>query len=244
MNEFEIYTAGQEILKIISFPEYEGANEYNIFFRGIFDKYGTIYGKTIFETNLIIELCLNNTDVVSQLVQKLDELLNIKWEILIENTLVLKNNDAKKFLDNIYIGSDARYRNEKNYECYLRWLKNQPNTILTFTVKKTLDNAIFPIKNNICYDISIVKETKKIGKNTIVYDTGIKIDINFGYRIKITAKCFLVNYGFILNNYSVKKDESIKIILTRIDNLKIFTLPFTGFNLTIEKIDFFELEIS
>ena len=244
MNEFEIYTAGQEILKIISFPEYEGANEYNIFFRGIFDKYGTIYGKTIFETNLIIELCLNNTDVVSQLVQKLDELLNIKWEILIENTLVLKNNDAKKFLDNIYIGSDARYRNEKNYECYLRWLKIQINDILTFNTKKTLDNAILPLKNNIGYDISIVKENKKIGKNTIVYDTGIKIDIDFGYRIKITAKCCLVNYGFILNNYSVKKDESIKIILTRIDNLKIFTLPFTGFNLTIEKIDFFELEIS
>jgi hypothetical protein len=121
----------------------------------------------------------------------------------------------------------------------------QTNNILSFKIEKTLDEAIFPIKNNIGYDISIIKQNKKISNNTIVYDTGIKVDIHFGYTIKITPKCTLVNYGFILNNYSVKKDESIKIILTKVDNnLKNFKLPFTGFNLTIEKIIFFELEFS
>lgn len=243
MNELDIYTYGQQILKTTKFPEYNVKKKYHIFFRGIFDVYGTIYQKTIFQTNLQIEICLNNIDVINKLIIQTEKILIIKWKILSENTLMLTNNEAKKFLDIIYIDSDARYRNHKNYTCYLTWLKNDHNIIMVYKIKKTLNTAVFPVKNNIGYDVHIVKCHKKIGKNTFVYDTGIKINIDFGYKIKITSKCCVVNYGFILNNYIVKKDQSIKIILTKIDNtLKNFILPFNGFNLIIEKIYFFELE--
>ena len=241
-KEIDIYTYGQDILSISIFPEYENKKEYNIFFRGIFDKYGIIYQKTIYNNNLYIEISLKNIRIISDFLKKISELTNIKLDILPNNNLILKNNDAKKFLDKIYIGSDARYRDEKKYNCYLRWLNNKSNNIISFKTKKTLNEAIFPVKNKIGYDISIVKQIKKIGTNTFVYDTGIILKINFGYKIKITSKCSLINYGFILNNYLLKKDESIKIILTKIDNLKKIKLPFTGFNLTIEKIEIFELE--
>lgn len=242
MNELDIYKYGQDILTTSYFPEYKEKKDYNIFFRGIFDIYGTIYSKTIFNSDLQIEIYLNNTEIISNFLKKVEDLIGIKWETTLKNTIVLKNNDAKKFLDIIYIDSDARYRNENKYNCYLRWLKT--NSIISFKTQKTLNNVIFPVKNNIGYDISIMKLNKKIGKNTFIYDTGIKVNINFGYKIKITCKCSLINYGFILNNYLVKKDESIKIILSKIDNsLKNFKLPFTGFNLVIEKIYFYELEI-
>ena len=241
MNELNIYTYGQDILTN-NFPEYKNIQDYNIFFRGIFDKYGTIYSKTIFNNDLLIEIYLMDAELILIFLKKVEDLLNIKWEIILKNTLVLKNDDAKKFLDIIYFNSDARYRNEKKYKCYLRWRINKSNNIITFKVEKTLNNAIFPVKTNIGYCISIIKLNKKIGKNTFIYDTGLRVNINFGYKIKITSKCSLINYGFILNNYMIKKDESIKIILSKIDNsLKNFKFPFTGFNLIIEKIEFYEL---
>jgi hypothetical protein len=244
MNELDIYNHGQDILNTICFPDYETKKEFNIFFRGIFDIYGTLYSKTIFKSDLHIELCLNNTEIISNFLKKVDDLLEIKWQTISKNTLVLKNNDAKKFLDIIYIDSDARYRNENKYNSYLRWLINKNNSIISFKTELTLNNVIFPIKNNIGYNITVITLNKKIGKNTFIYDTGIKVNVDFGYKIKITCKCSLINYGFILNNYLVKKDESIKIILSKIDNsLKNFKLPYTGFNLVIEKIYFYELEI-
>ena len=243
MNELDIYTYGQDIIKKINFPEYNVKKNYYIFFRGIFDVYGTIYQKTIFESNLQIEICLNNIDIINKLIIQTEKVLNIKWKILLQNRLILTNDEAKKFLDIIYIDSDARYRNHKNYTYYLKWLKNDYNSIIVLKIKKTLNKAVFPVKNNTGYDVHIVKYHKKIGKNTFIYDTGIKINIDFGYKIKITSKCCIINYGFILNNYIIKKDESIKIILTKIDStLKKFNLPFNGFNLIIEKIYFFELE--
>lgn len=242
MNEFNIYTCGQDILTIIYFPEYKNIKDYNIFFRGIFDKHGTIYDKTIFKSDLEIEIYFNNIEIIPIFLKKVEDLLNIKWEIILKTTLVLKNDEAKKFLDIIYFESDARYRNEKKYNCYIRWLINKNNNIVSFKFEKIINNAIFPIKNNIGYDISIIKLNKKIGKNTFIYDTGFKININFGYKVNIVSKYYLIQYGFILNNYLVKKDESIKIILTKIDNtLKNFTLPFNGFNLIIEKIEFYKL---
>jgi hypothetical protein len=243
MNELNIYTYGRDILTTSCFPEYKNIKDYNIFFRGIFDNYGIIYSKTIFNNDLHIEINLTNIEIKLNFLKKVEDLLNIKWKIILNN-IVLKNEEAKKFLDIIYSNSDARYRNEKKYNCYVRWLSNKNNNIITFKVEKTLNNAIFPVKTNIGYCISIIKLNKKIGKNTFIYDTGLKVNINFGYKIKITSKCSLINYGFILNNYLVKKDESIKIILTKIDNsLKNFKLPFTVFNLFIEKIQFCELEI-
>ena len=56
MNELDIYKYGQDILTTSYFPEYEEKKDYNIFFRGIFDIYGTIYSKTIFNSDLQIEI--------------------------------------------------------------------------------------------------------------------------------------------------------------------------------------------
>ena len=57
MNELNIYTYGQDILTN-NFPEYKNIQDYNIFFRGIFDKYGTIYSKTISNSNKRIKAML------------------------------------------------------------------------------------------------------------------------------------------------------------------------------------------
>ena len=74
-----------------------------------------------------------------------------------------------------------------------------------------------------------------------MYDTGIKIDIDFGYRLKITAKCCLVNYGFILNNYDSNFSSSALASQTDIKtvmdshrfNIISGLMPFAGSSGTV-----------
>jgi dUTPase len=49
-------------------------------------------------------------------------------------------------------------------------------------------NAIIPSKANftdVGYDLTIIKKVKNLTKNTILYDTGIKIALDFGYYQKL-----------------------------------------------------------
>ena len=70
MNELNIYTYGRDILTTSCFPEYKNIKDYNIFFRGIFDNYGIIYSKTIFNNDLHIEINLTNIEIKLNFLKK------------------------------------------------------------------------------------------------------------------------------------------------------------------------------
>ena len=60
MSEHEIYNYGCNILlkegKEFVFPTYSNNKEYNIFFRGLFDKFGNINKRTILNEDLNCEI--------------------------------------------------------------------------------------------------------------------------------------------------------------------------------------------
>lgn len=70
-------------------------------------------------------------------------------------------------------------------------------------VYKRHENAIIPHKtrmSDVGYDIYIIKPHKIINKNTTLYDTGIALQIPFGYYVEIVPRSSLSKTGYMLSN--------------------------------------------
>lgn len=112
----------------------------------------------------------------------------------------------------------------------------QSNKLVLDTCKvyKTDPKAIIPSKgheSDVGYDLTIIKEYKQLTPSTILYDTGIKLNVDYGYYIEIVPRSSLSKSGYILSNSIgiIEKSYSgnLLVALTKIDkdmpNLK---LPF------------------
>ena len=119
-------------------------------------------------------------------------------------------------------------------------------------VFKTLDEAVIPTKANESdagYDLTIIKEEKQFNKKTKLYDTGIKVEIDYGYYIEIVPRSSLSKSGYMLANSIGIIDNSYRgnlyIALTKIDDESPdLTLPFKCCQMIIRKqfnVDLFEV---
>ncbi len=213
-----------------------------IILRGFFDQHGNIYNKTILNKELICEInnLLDNT-----LYPSFKNLYKHKIE---GKQIILINYNAIDFLHNIYKNSDARHRNKENYDIYLSWLSRNI-TIPSCKIEKTAEDAIIPFKNklsDIGYNITIIKRNKKIGDNTFVFDTCIKVFPDFGYYITLTPSNNLIKSGYVLkNSLSViepEYNETIKLTLTKIDkSFPEIKLPFTCCKMILNKHIYYEI---
>jgi len=133
------------------------------------------------------------------------------------------------------------------YEHYLQLLynvlNNRFNNVLTCKFKKTLDDAVIPTKkasSDICYDLTIIKEVKKISKKTSLYDTGISISVPIGFYTRIYLRSSMVKSGYILSNMvgiiEPTYNNSLLIALTKIDDeLPDLTLPLKCAQLSLQR---------
>ena len=85
------------------------------------------------------------------------------------------------------------------------------------------ENAIVPSKTNwsdVGYDLSIIKKVKDLNSKTALYDTGIKIQLDFGYYAEIVPRSSISKSGYILSNNIGIIDNSYRgnllIALTKI----------------------------
>lgn len=65
------------------------------------------------------------------------------------------------------------------------------------------ENAVVPSKTNwsdVGYDLSIIKKVKDFNSKTALYDTGIKILMDFGYYAEIVPRSSISKSGYILSN--------------------------------------------
>ena len=119
------------------------------------------------------------------------------------------------------------------------------NVIHTVNFIRMEQDAMVPIKtydNDIGYDITAINIHKKIGTNTIIYDTGIAVQPPPGYYIEIIPRSSLSKTGYMLSNSIGIIDPdytgSLKIALTRIDkSLPELKCPFTRFQLILRKAE-------
>jgi deoxyuridine 5'-triphosphate nucleotidohydrolase len=104
----------------------------------------------------------------------------------------------------------------------------------TCHIFKTDPNAIIPAKSNesdVGYDLTIIKIHQQLTPSTILYDTGIKINVDYGYYIEIVPRSSLSKSGYILANSIgiIEKSYSgnLFVALTKIDKeMPDLELPF------------------
>ncbi len=115
---------------------------------------------------------------------------------------------------------------------------------------KTDETAISPSKTNwsdVGYDLSIIKKVKDINSKTSLYDTGIKIQLDFGYYSEIVPRSSIIKSGYILSNNIGIIDNSYRgnlmIALTKIaDDAIEIEFPFKCCQLIFKKQIYINLE--
>ena len=81
------------------------------------------------------------------------------------------------------------------------------------------------------YDLTIIKEVKKLNENTTLYDTGLKISVAYGYYTEIVPRSSLSKSGYVLSNsvgiIEKSYNGNLYVSLTKVDkDSKNIELPF------------------
>jgi len=103
---------------------------------------------------------------------------------------------------------------------------------LAIYFKRHSDIAVPPTKANpyaTGYDLYIVRVTKVIDDNTIMYDTDISVQPPEGYYTEVVPRSSIINTGWMLANSVGIIDEdyrgTIKVVLRRLEGAKYLELP-------------------
>lgn len=181
-------------------------------------------------------------------------------DIHIKNNVMIKDNyeDYMKFIGIPYIIDDEN-RIKIKYGCssidFLGFLYNNIDNNISFVynnynlnlpkinVVKADVNAIIPSKKNwsdVGYDLSIINKIEDYNSKTALYDTGIKIQVDFGYYVEIVPRSSLSKSGYILANSVGIIDNSYRgnlmIALTKVcDDAKEIEYPFRCCQMIVRK---------
>lgn len=203
---------------------------------GFFDANGFISNDI---KNVKCRLSITNSDYMFNFISTT---FNIPYEKTKHN-IFYTNSNCIDFLYNLYKDLDIDndlylISNYQRYINFINWkfrITNLNNSLLDICkIYKDDENAIIPSKANftdVGYDLTIIKKVKNLTKNTILYDTGIKISLEFGYYAEIVPRSSLSKSGYILTNSIGIIENSytgnLFISLTKIDSeMPDLQLPF------------------
>lgn len=234
MNEF-----GKTSMSLINISYIEDMKETIKGFNDLNDDYKRAYIRGIYEYNNLHE---NSNDI------------HIKKNVMIKDNY----EDYMKFIGIPYLIDDEN-RIKIKYGCnsldFLGFLYNKIDNNISFVynnynlnlpkinVVKVNDNAIIPSKKNwsdVGYDLSIINKIEDYNSKTALYDTGIKIQVDFGYYVEIVPRSSLSKYGYMLANSVGIIDNSYRgnlmIALTKVcDDAKDIEYPFRCCQMIIRK---------
>jgi dUTP pyrophosphatase len=168
------------------------------------------------------------------------DMIKVPHKIINDDTIIITGINYIDFMGKLYSESTEESYNTEKYNSFSNIIQcDQP--IINF-VKHTMD-AITPTKANfsdVGYDISIINIYKILNSKTILYDTGIKLEIPIGYYVEIVPRSSIVKSGYMLSNSIGIIDCSYKgnlfIALTKIcDDAVDFEFPFKCCQLIIKK---------
>jgi deoxyuridine 5'-triphosphate nucleotidohydrolase len=119
--------------------------------------------------------------------------------------LEYKNSNMIDFLGQIYVNDkevEDFYINNYIYN-FLNYGDNNIESPPILKIYKADEKAIVPTKNNYSdagLDLTIISEYKKLNSDTILYDTGIKLEIPNGYYVEIVPRSSISRSGYMLAN--------------------------------------------
>jgi deoxyuridine 5'-triphosphate nucleotidohydrolase len=166
----------------------------------------------------------------------------------------LENDDKTEYLTYSYGCSTCDFLgtiyNEIDSNSYSFKAANYNLTIPKCCFIRVDNNAVVPSKENwsdVGYDLSIINKIKDFNSKTSLYDTGIKIQLDYGYYAEIVPRSSISKSGYILSNNIGIIDNSYRgnlmIALTKIaDDAIEITYPFKCCQLIIKKQVYVHLE--
>lgn len=108
---------------------------------------------------------------------------------------------------------------------------------------RTIDTAVVPSKSresDAGYDLTIINNVKSLGTNTVLFDTGIQVEMPPEHYLEIVPRSSLSKSGYILTNSIGIIDNAyrgtILVALTKIDtNAPDIELPCRAVQAIIRK---------
>lgn len=176
------------------------------------------------------------------------DILNIPYARmkLFNLTIAVYNNvNLIDFMGLMYRQEDVPYMNLKLYKSFYKILNNDmsEHNIPRIKIFKTDVEAIVPTKHresDVGFDLTIIKESKRFNDKTVLYDTGIKLDIPNGYYVEIVPRSSLSKSGYMLANSVGIIDQSYRgnifVALTKVvENADDIVLPFKCCQMIVRK---------
>ena len=116
--------------------------------------------------------------------------------------LEYKNSNMIDFLGQVYVNDDDT--DELYVNTLMHNFVNYNNDdIPLLKIVKVDKDAVVPSKNNYSdagLDLTIIKESKRLNSDTVLYDTGIKLEIPNGYYVEIVPRSSISKSGYMLAN--------------------------------------------
>ena len=191
----------------------DDVNIFNQFVRAYIEKYASI----IYDT---INVTFYNEKLADIIIKLYDIPYNKQKNI---NNYVIQYNSVNMIdlLGMIYSNYECPYYNNYIYTYNNRDGKSIP----CIKVFKAYDDAVIPSKSRYSdagYDLTIIKEHKRLTSNTVIYDTGIKLEIPNGYYVEIVPRSSISRSGYMLANNVGIIDQGYRgnlyIALTKIND--------------------------
>ena len=192
----------------------EDVNKCNEFVKAYIEKYGAIIND-----NLNITFY---DDKMADTIAKLYDIPHNMLKGLNKNVVVqYKGVNMIDLLGMLYSNYDCPYYNNYIYTYNSRDGASVP----TIKVFKVDERAVVPSKSRYSdsgYDLTIISEYKRLTSNTVIYDTGIQLEIPNGYYVEIVPRSSISRSGYMLANNVGIIDQGYRgnlyIALTKIND--------------------------
>jgi dUTP pyrophosphatase len=139
---------------------------------------------------------INNFDTLiisKKFLKFFQDFVEIPFEM--QDDIILKDCNVYDFLNIVY-------ENPLNPFYTFQQFSNTINKV-NCKIRLVDENAVVPSNvrlSDVGYDLTVIKKYKQLNDSTALYDTGIQIQVPFGYYIEIVPRSSLSKSGYILAN--------------------------------------------
>lgn len=208
------------------------------FIKSYVEKYGNIISENNKDKLHITFYLKNNIEYINKFNIPFD---NVKLFNL--NIAIFHDVNMIDYIGILYNNENIPIINYMLYDNYYKVLNGTNDDTPNIEVYRTDKTAILPFKNresDAGYDITVIKECKKLNDKTTLYDTGIKMKIPNGYYVEIVPRSSLSKSGYMLANSIGIIDQSYRgnifVALCKIDEKSNnIELPFKCCQMIIRK---------
>lgn len=223
----------EEEFRVRRLPAFERKDLTWAFIAGVFDVLGSIkkYSKRC-EPECSIEVDYENYSIDIELLQDIARCAGIPYTID-ATTLTYSGVNCMDFLGNMYkhtaFAEDPEKRVPRTFVhqmTYVEWATLMPKASRIPVCKVFRDDpkAILPSKarpSDAGYDLSVIKEHKRLTNNVVLYDTGIKLRVSHGMYAEVVPRSSLSKSGYMLANsigiIDASYNGNIYVALAKID---------------------------